>query len=355
MKIALVACAKSKLPHAAPASKLYSSPLFQGSLAHAQRWGAERIFILSAKHGLVPASRRLAPDELTLTGMGSSARREWAAMVLHQLAKATDLGKDRFLLLAGEAYAEFLRPLLAKVEEPLRGMAMGNRLRFLRHVEDHAAQPRRRKSACQVLHEATWKLPRHRVPFSAADMPSRGVYLLFEQAEFAHGGERIVRIGTHTGKRSHLADRLREHFVDSNKNRSIFRKNIGRVLLAEAGDPYLEVWEKDLTSRKNREAFGCLVKRRKEELLERRISRYLKSRMSFVVLPVGGERSKLTAVEQKLIGTVAQCEECGASPTWPGLQSPEPRVSSSGLWQSLHLKSPACTATEMRTLLRSCR
>ena len=39
--------------------------------------------------------------------------------------------------------------------------------------------------------------------------------------------DRIVRIGTHTGE-NQLRSRLMQHFVKENKNRSIFRKNIGR-------------------------------------------------------------------------------------------------------------------------------
>jgi len=35
-----------------------------------------------------------------------------------------------------------------------------------------------------------------------------------------------------------MPSRLLQHFVMENKDRSIFRKNIGRALLARAGDPY---------------------------------------------------------------------------------------------------------------------
>jgi hypothetical protein len=60
-------------------------------------------------------------------------------------------------------------------------------------------------------------------------------------------GSRIVRIGTHTGA-NQLCSRLKQHFLNEMKDRSIFRKNIGRCLLKQANDPFLEFWELDLTS-----------------------------------------------------------------------------------------------------------
>ena len=79
----------------------------------------------------------------------------------------------------------------------------------------------------------------------------KGIKLLFEKGETAHGMDRIVRIGTHTGK-NQLRSRLKQHFIKEDKDRSIFRKNIGRSLLNRDKDPFLEQWEIDLTSRKQK-------------------------------------------------------------------------------------------------------
>jgi len=47
---------------------------------------------------------------------------------------------------------------------------------------------------------------------------------------------------------------LYQHYhVNENKDRSIFRKNIGRALLDKNKDPYLKIWELDLTYRRNKE------------------------------------------------------------------------------------------------------
>ena len=101
---------------------------------------------------------------------------------------------------------------------------------------------------CLELHALVATGTVHRVPFESRAVPMDGVYALFETGETAHGGPRIVRVGTHTGD-GQLPSRLLQHFVNENKDRSIFRKNIGRALLAKAGDLYLAEWEIDRTSR----------------------------------------------------------------------------------------------------------
>ena len=91
--------------------------------------------------------------------------------------------------------------------------------------------------SCQFIHDLAGNFDRHKFPFEPERIPESGIYLLFEARETAHGTDRIVHVGTHSGKRR-LRSRLREH--DSpNKDRSILRKNIHRALLRENGDPFL--------------------------------------------------------------------------------------------------------------------
>lgn len=71
--------------------------------------------------------------------------------------------------------------------------------------------------------------------------------MVFEEGEYAHGGSRVVRVGSRTGD-DQLPFRLTQHFLLENKDRSIFRKNIGCALLNRDGDPFLAQWEQDLTS-----------------------------------------------------------------------------------------------------------
>jgi hypothetical protein len=52
-KVVLISCASKKLPHKAKAKDLYISPLFKKNLAFAHFLRADKIFILSAKYGLL--------------------------------------------------------------------------------------------------------------------------------------------------------------------------------------------------------------------------------------------------------------------------------------------------------------
>lgn len=69
---------------------------------------------------------------------------------------------------------------------------------------------------CERLHKILNGLKRHRFPFDESLIPKNGIYVLFENGERAHGDcDRIVRIGTHTGK-DNLRQRLVEHFLKEN-------------------------------------------------------------------------------------------------------------------------------------------
>ena len=201
---------------------------------------------------------------------------------------------------------------------------------------------------CHDLHQLFNRLERFRFPFDESRIPRNGIYILFEAGERAHGGDRIVRVGTHTGQ-NQLRSRLRQHFVQENKDRSIFRKNIGRALLARAGDPFLEQWEWDLTSRANRERYGPLVDRAKLAEVERRVTETIQGNFSFVVFQVDDKNQRLR-LESHIISTVSWCEECGPSPNWLGLYSPKKKIRESGLWLVNELWKEPLTAEEFEEL-----
>lgn len=128
MSVALVACCKEKLPHAAPARELYRSPLFRFSLAYAER-AADKVLILSAKLGVVDPDRVIEPYDLTLTEMPVAELRAWRARVGRQLADV--LGPlDVVTMVAGRLYEPELR--VAYVHRPLQGMGIGRRLQWLK-------------------------------------------------------------------------------------------------------------------------------------------------------------------------------------------------------------------------------
>jgi len=187
------------------------------------------------------------------------------------------------------------------------------------------------KNQCSALHDLVRIKVRLGFPFDPGSIPANGIYLLFEKGEKGHGGDRIVRVGTHRGDEN-LFSRLREHFLVENKDRSIFRKNIGRALLAKDDDPFLLQWEYDLTSRKGKSANAGKVNPRKKDATEQRVTRYIQDRFSFVIIPVGPGTKARLAFEERLISTISLCEECKASKGWLGHYSPVDRIRKSGMW-----------------------
>ena len=183
---------------------------------------------------------------------------------------------------------------------------------------------------CAAFHQWARSLPRHRFPFDAERIPQNGIYILFEKGERAHGGDRIVRIGTHTGE-GQLRSRLNQHFITPNKDRSIFRKNIGRALLVRARDPFLSDWEIDLTSRAARAKHGGRIDFAKQKQIEEKVSKYIRSNFSFAVIRVPTKEERLR-LESRMISTVSLCEDCKPSKKWLGNSSPKEKIRESGLW-----------------------
>ena len=171
---------------------------------------------------------------------------------------------------------------------------------------------------------------RQSFPFDESKVPLNGIYVLFQKREEGHQRDRIVRIGTHTGN-NQLRSRLKQHFLNENKDRSIFRKNIGRALLNQRHDPFLKFWEIDLTSRKEKEKHLSLIDLDQLKTVERQVSRYIQDNFSFTVFEVKNKEERLE-IESKLISTVSWCGECKPSVGWLGKSSPKNKIAVNGLW-----------------------
>jgi hypothetical protein len=146
-------------------------------------------------------------------------------------------------------------------------------------------------SVCEALHKWANSLHAFHFPFDENKIPMNGIYILFEKGEAAHGTKRIVRVGSHTGDKQ-LRSRLRQHFVDENKDRSIFRKNIGRAPLNRDHDDFLRWWELDLTSRKLRDRHAAIDSNR-QRAIEGIVSKYIRAQFSFVVVHVDEKLERL--------------------------------------------------------------
>jgi hypothetical protein len=183
---------------------------------------------------------------------------------------------------------------------------------------------------CNTIHQWFNGIKKFTFPFDKQDIPKNGIYILFEKGEFAHSTNRIVRIGTHTGQ-NQLRSRLFQHFLKENKDRSIFRKNIGRALLNKNNDSFLEKWELDLTTRNAKDQHSNSVDFDKQKEIEKRVTKFIQDNFSFVVFEID-DKDKRLYFESRIISTVSLCEECKSSENWLGNSSPKEKIRKSGLW-----------------------
>ncbi|QQK08654.1 hypothetical protein [Miniphocaeibacter halophilus] len=184
---------------------------------------------------------------------------------------------------------------------------------------------------CKEIHKIVNNMKRFYFPFNLEEIPKNGIYILFEKGEKAHNDlDRIVRVGTHTGE-NQLRPRISQHFIKENKDRSIFRKNIGRALLNKDNNDYLEVWDKKLVKKVDREKYGHLVDKNYQEKIEKKVTEYMRANFSFVVFEVDKKEDRLL-YESRLISEVSNCKECRATENWLGRFSPKKKVVESGMW-----------------------
>jgi len=132
-KIVLISCVSKKLPYKAKARDLYISPLFKMNLEFAKSLNPDKIFILSAKYGLIDLDKEIDPYNKTLNAMHSIEKKEWANNILCDLRKFVDLDKDEFIFLAGENYRKYIIPYLKDYKIPLKGLSIGKQLQYLKN------------------------------------------------------------------------------------------------------------------------------------------------------------------------------------------------------------------------------
>ena len=73
-------------------------------LQYAQSLQPDKIFILSAKYGLLDLNEEIEPYNETLNKKSDKEIKLWAKNVLERLKQEADLEKDEFIFLAGEKY-----------------------------------------------------------------------------------------------------------------------------------------------------------------------------------------------------------------------------------------------------------
>jgi hypothetical protein len=132
--VGLVSCSKAKVDslEPVPARDLYApSYVFRKSREIVER-DCDEWWVLSAEHGLVHPDTPLHRYDTTLAGAPKAIRERWYTRVRAALRELYEGRWVRFLVLAGQAYAEAVRGLgFGEVVEPLRGLGTGQRRKRL--------------------------------------------------------------------------------------------------------------------------------------------------------------------------------------------------------------------------------
>ncbi|MBI2108680.1 MAG: hypothetical protein HYT93_00665 [Parcubacteria group bacterium] len=130
MRVGLIACSKTKRVGRYKARELYCSPLFRFAWQYTSQH-FDRVFILSAKYGLLDPERRVCDYDTTLNTMTIDARKRWSVQVAKQILQKTNTS-DELHLFCGKKYREFVVALLRgqKCFYPLHGLGIGQQLQW---------------------------------------------------------------------------------------------------------------------------------------------------------------------------------------------------------------------------------
>ena len=128
--LALISCTKKKADRRCSARELYSaSPFFRKALSVAEAV-SDKVYVLSAKHGLVELSDLLSPYEKTLVGASRKIQKEWSEKVYESLKRTRSYRETGTILwFAGIDYRRYLSEKIREDGKrsviPLEGLSQG--------------------------------------------------------------------------------------------------------------------------------------------------------------------------------------------------------------------------------------
>lgn len=131
--IILISCGAKKEKTPQKVEDLYIGGYFKKTLLYAKHLSNKNnaeIFILSAKYGLLELNEIIKPYDLTLNNKGEKYKKNWSYRVIKQL-QCKIKKTDKIIFLAGENYIKYLKIYYKNYEEPLQGLSIGKRLKYI--------------------------------------------------------------------------------------------------------------------------------------------------------------------------------------------------------------------------------
>lgn len=128
-----ISCVKKKKPYTTTAENLYDSDFFRSQLSYAKSLNPIKIYILSAKYGVLELNDIVSPYEKTLKTMKVQECYEWGAKVTRQLIDKNFDFDSKVVFLCGAKYRKPIIHLFTNYETPLEGMGIGKQLQWLKN------------------------------------------------------------------------------------------------------------------------------------------------------------------------------------------------------------------------------
>ncbi len=186
--------------------------------------------------------------------------------------------------------------------------------------------------ACQILHQRLSKLPQLDSDYHAKDIPTDGIYIVFEKDTPVHNTNRIVHIGTHYSNAG-LSRRIKNH-PSTHNNSSVLRRHIGQAILNERnGYPLKRYKSVDLDEIKKE--IGC----------------YIKNKLEFFIMDFGNNEDERVYMKSRLLSTIKDCSHCKTTKKWLGVYHPRSKISDSGLWNIQGLNKTPLSPEEAQALV----
>ena len=130
--IVFISCSKTKASKKSKAKDLYTSTLFKYSLKYAEKLKPDKIYILSAKHGVLELEDKIYPYDKTLNSMSDKTIKRWSYLCYQQLKdKGIDFDEE-VIFLTGESYHKYIKQLFKNKSFPMQGLRMGKRMQYLK-------------------------------------------------------------------------------------------------------------------------------------------------------------------------------------------------------------------------------
>lgn len=127
-----LSCTKEKAKQRCKAREMYMpSSLFAKSYTYAKSLNPDKMYILSAKHHLLPLSREISPYNQTLNNAGVEERKEWAEEVYKQMKKVGIDFDAKTYFFCGENYLEFLKDYFPNHKSMYAGKGIGEIMHWL--------------------------------------------------------------------------------------------------------------------------------------------------------------------------------------------------------------------------------